>query len=123
MTKAPKKINFDDLEEGEEELPQEDADRTLLKGFKVANVHFHFLAEPDLTKLNTKSKFRGLFDIGVLSLFSAGYMKNKAFSTLFKDNAPVHVETADYVIALKKEQRIKYRTMLIEAAATNNYQL
>ena len=87
----------------------------------MANVHFHFLAEPDLTKMHTKSKFRGLFDIGVLSLFSAGYMKQKDFSVLFKDKAAVHVETADFVIALKKDLRVEYRKKLIEAVQSNDW--
>ena len=124
LTKEPKKLNFNDLEEGDGGVSnQENGYRKLLKGFVMANVHFHFLAEPDLSKLNTKSKFRGLFDVSVLSLFSAGYMRNKDFSTLFKDNAPVHVETADFVIALKKENRVEYRKKLIEAAKSNNWTL
>jgi hypothetical protein len=85
----------------------------------MLNVHFHFLAEPDLNKLHTKSKYQDLFDIGVLSLFSGSYIKSKEFSSLFKDKAPLHVETADFVIALKKEMRIEYRKKLLEAAATN----
>jgi len=85
----------------------------------MLNVHFHFLAEPDLKKLHTKSKYQGFFDVGVLSLFSGSYIKSKEFSSLFKDKAPLHVETADFVIALKKEMRIEYRKKLLEAAATN----
>lgn len=55
----------------------------------------------------------------MLSLFSGGYIRSPEFSLLFKDKAPLHVETADFVIALKNEMRIEYRKKLIEAAASN----
>lgn len=66
------------------------------------------MAEPDLKSLKTKSKFKGLFDLGVLSVNSANYI-GEEFATLFKDKAKVYCETADYLIALKAEQRIEFR--------------
>lgn len=116
LQKPSKSIRLDTVVEGGGESKDAEGERRLLRGFELLNVHFHFLAEQDITKLHTKSKYQGLFDIGVLSLHSAGYMKSKEFSSLFKHKAPVHVETADYVIALKKENRAKYRSTLVEVA-------
>jgi hypothetical protein len=116
LQKPKKKIRLDTVVEGGGESKDVEGMRRLLKGFEVLNVHFHFIAEQDITKLHTKSKYQGLFDIGVLSLWSAGYMKSKEFSSLFKHKAPVHVESADFIIALKKENRVEYRKKLIEAA-------
>ena len=77
LSQQPKTVKFDDIEEGDGGMSKQEAgNRQLLRGLKQLNIHFHFMAEPDLNKLHTKSKFRGLFDIGVLSLFSAGYMKS-----------------------------------------------
>jgi hypothetical protein len=50
-------------------------------------------------------------------------MKSKEFSSLFKHMAPVHVESADFVIALKKENRVEYRKKLIETAHSNDWKL
>jgi len=55
-----------------------------LQAFTHLNVEIHFLADKDLKSLITKSKFRGLFDIGVLSVTSANYISEE-FSRLFKD--------------------------------------
>lgn len=122
LTTPTKKINLEEIQEGQDE-PTTSSDRRLLACFEALNVHFHFLAEPDLGKLHTKAKFQKLFDIGVLSLHSAGKMKSKEFGELFKDGAPVHVETADFVIAMKKDLRSEYRKKLIECAEINKWEL
>jgi len=75
-----------------------------LAGFKALNVHFHLLAEPDLPTLKLKSKYRGLFDLAVMSINSANKI-NEDFSELFVDGAPVHVESSDFLICLKPEQK------------------
>ena len=66
------------------------------------------MADPDLNLLKTKQKFRGLFDGGVLSINSAALIGDD-FSLLFKDKARVYCETGDFLIGLKKEQRIEFR--------------
>lgn len=60
------------------------------------------LLSGNLEKLYTKKKFKNLFDIGVLSVNSANQI-TREFSCLFKDQAKVHCETADYMVILKKE--------------------
>ena len=86
--------------------------RALLDGFAQANVKFHLLSG-SLEKLQTKKKYAGLFDIGVLSVNSANQI-TKGISTLFKDGASVHCETADYMVILKPEQREEFRKKIIE---------
>lgn len=49
-----------------------------------------------------------MFDLGCLSVNSANYISEE-FSTLFKDKAKVYCETADFLIALKKDQRVEFR--------------
>ena len=75
------------------------------------------LAEPELAKLTTKKKYQGLFDIGVLSLFSESRIKDKGFSQLFKDKAPIYCETGDYLVCLSKEKRVEYRKELLKWTA------
>lgn len=87
----------------------------MLKGFKIANIHIHLLSD-DLDKLQTKSKFNDLFDIGVFSIYSSGKIEEKV-NYLFKKGAKVHVETADYLVQLSKTQRPEYRVKLQDKAA------
>jgi len=54
-----------------------------------------------------------LFDIGVLSVHSANKI-SKELTTLFKDSARVHCETADYLIVCKPEQRVEFRQKCLE---------
>ena len=79
-----------------------------MKGFTHLNVQIHLLAEKDLRSLKIKSQYRGLFDIAVLGVNAAHYVSEE-FSIFFKDKAKVFVESADYLIALKEEQRVEYR--------------
>ena len=60
----------------------EEGDRTLLKGFTEAKVKFHLLSG-DLKTLTSRAKFRGLFDIGVMSINSENYISTEVTS-LFK---------------------------------------
>ncbi len=109
-----KTISLDSVEEGDEgRSVQQQGDRQLLGAFIQLNVQIHLLAEPDLKSLKTKSKFKGLFDLAVLSVNSANYI-GEDFSTLFKDKAKVYCETADYLIALKAEQRVEFRKKVFE---------
>mgnify|MGYP000503925665 CR=1 FL=1 len=67
----PTKIDLSLIEEGKCEVkPENEGTRTLLKGFKQCNVKFHLLTD-SIDKLYTKSKYKDLFDIGVLSIHSA----------------------------------------------------
>ena len=115
--KGAKSVNLNDLEEGlEGESKQEEGARQLLQGFLDANVKIHLLADQDITALNTKKRYQGLFDIGVLSINSANKI-SKDFTALFKHEAKVHVESADYIIVLKEDQRVEYRAKVIEKLA------
>jgi hypothetical protein len=73
------------------------------------------LLSGNLEKLYLKKKFHGKFDIGVLSIHSANYM-SKEMSVLFKEGAKVHVESADYMVLLKPEQRVEFRKKMAEKA-------
>lgn len=111
LSKPGKTIDLGEVEEGDtgEAISE---DRTLLKAFKHANVHFHLMSDPDLKSLKEKKKFRGLFDGGVLSINSAVNI-GEDLSTLFRDKARVHCEAADYLIALTPEQRIEFRKQIL----------
>ena len=76
----------------------------------------------DLKALKTKSKFRGLFDIGVLSITSENYTSPE-LTELFRHEAKVHCESADYIIIMKEEQRVEYRTKVMEVAKEANWKL
>ena len=76
----------------------------------------------DLKSLKTKSKFRGLFDIGVLSITSENYISPE-LTELFRHEAKVHCESADYIIIMKPEQRVEYRTKVMEVAKEANWKL
>ena len=93
-------IDLSSVDEGVEGAATKE-DRQLLEGFKMLNVKFHLLAG-DLCALRTKSKYRNLFDGGVLSMQSANNISPE-LSELFKDKSRVFVESADYLIALKPE--------------------
>jgi hypothetical protein len=71
------------------------------------------MADPDLKSLTQKKKFRGFFDGGVLSINSAVNISEE-FSSLYKDNARVYCETADFLIGLKPEQRIEFRKQILK---------
>jgi hypothetical protein len=80
----------------------EEGAREYLKGFKMANVHFHLMADEELKDLSKKKKFIGLFDGGALSVNSAACI-SEDFGMLFKDKSQVHVETGDFLIGLKPD--------------------
>ncbi|CDW85452.1 arf-like ras superfamily gtpase [Stylonychia lemnae] len=88
--------------------------RHLLEGFSQAKVKIHFLSG-SIDKLYLKKKYKNLFDIGVLSIHSANNIKED-MSILFKDQAKVHVETADYLAVFKPEQKEEFRVKLREKA-------
>jgi hypothetical protein len=90
----------------------ENVSRGLLDGFAQANVKIHFLSGK-LEKLVEKKKYKNLFDIGVFSVQSANSI-SKDISVLFKNQARVHCETADYMVILKKEQREEFRKKIVE---------
>jgi hypothetical protein len=90
----------------------ENVSRGLLEGFLQANVKIHLLSGK-LEKLTEKKKYKNLFDIGVFSVQSANSI-SKDISVLFKNQARVHCETADYMIILKKDQREEFRKKIVE---------
>jgi len=124
LTKPTKTINLEEIEDGDEgEAQDEEGDRKLLQGFKDANIQIHLLGgEDDLKKLKTKKKFRSLFDVGCLSMHSASTISEE-LGALFKDRATVHVESADYLCVMKPEQKIEFRTKLIDKSAEANWKL
>merc|ERR1712023_147093 len=89
--------------------------RQLLKGFKMANIHFHFLSD-DLEKLYTKSKFFDLFDVAALSIYSGNHIGDE-FNTIMKKGGHVHVESADMLIPVDKKNRPFWRTTVSEKAS------
>ena len=72
-----------------------------MKGLKLANIKIHLLSE-DIEKLYSKSKYADLFDIGVLSIYSANKI-DESMNAIFKKGAHVYVESADMVVPLSKE--------------------
>ena len=120
--KGQKKIDLNAIDEGEKgESKFEEGDRQLLQGFQRANVKFHLLSG-DLKGLKTKSKFRGLFDIGVLSINSENYISPEV-TELFKHQAVVHCESADFIIIMNPEQRVEYRAKVMEIAKAAGWKL
>ena len=109
MNKGAKEIDLNNVVESKNDTVKEEdiGTRRLLKGFKMANIKIHLLSE-DLDRLYTKQKYNNLFDIGVLSIHSANKIDEK-MSSIFKKGAAVHVETADMLCFLKKDERAKFR--------------
>lgn len=103
-----------DIEETMTESTIDTSRRELLDGFKQAKVKIHFLSG-NLEKLTLKKKFIKLFDIGVLSVHSANNIKEE-MSLLFKNNAKIHVESCDYMVIFKPEQRQQFREKVVEKA-------
>ena len=64
-----------------------------------------------------KKKFTNLFDIGVLSVHSANQISNE-MNVIFKDKAKVYVETADYLVMFKPEQKTLYKEKINEKVKT-----
>jgi dynein assembly factor 3, axonemal len=101
LNTKPKSINLAEIDEGNREVkPENEGTRKLLKGMEFANVKFHLLTD-SIDKLYTKSKYKDLFDIGVLSIHSANKIDSE-FLGLFKDGAKLHVESADYIVIMNK---------------------
>ena len=86
-----------------------------------SNVKFHLLTDP-IDKLFTKSKYKDLFDIGVLSIHSANKI-NPELMTIFKDNAKIHIESADYIVIMRKLQREEFRAKIAEKCEKANMKL
>jgi len=63
-----------------------------------------------------------LFDIGVLSIHSANKIDNDLMG-LFKDGAKVHIESADNIVIMNKEQRAEFRTKIAEKCEKANMKL
>ena len=76
----------------------------------------------DLSKLYSKKKFHSLFDAGVLSI-NSGATINKEMSYLFKSGARIHVESADCLAILNKEQRQDFRTKIMEKCEQAEWRL
>ena len=122
LSQPPKSVNLREIEEGKCEVkPEDEGTRKLLKGFVQCNVKFHLLTD-SIDKLYTKSKYKDLFDIGVLSIHSANKI-NPEFMTLFKDGAKMHIESADNIVIMKKEQRVEFRTQIAAKCEKANMKL
>ena len=118
----PTTIDLSKIEEGKCEVkPENEGTRMLLKGFRQSNVKFHLLTD-SIDKLYTKSKYKDLFDIGVLSIHSANKI-DPELMTLFKDGAKIHIESADNVVIMKKEQRAEFRAKIAEKCEKANMKL
>ena len=63
----------------------------------------------DLDKIFTKQKYSELFDIAALSINSANNIGKEGFNNVFKNGAYVHIETADNLAVLKKEEKPIFR--------------
>jgi len=113
---------LDNIKEGDLGLSKDkNQTRHLLDGFKQLGVKIHLLSG-SIDKLYTKKKFHGLFDIGVLSVHSANRI-SKEFTTLFKDSARVHCESADYLLVLKPEQRVEFRQKVLEKVKESDWKV
>ena len=121
LKKPGKNIDLDGIEEGDlGASTQAEGERRLLRGFSDCKVKIHLLADQDIKQLSTKRKYKGLFDVGVVSVHSADKISPE-LTTIFKDKAKVHCETADFVIVMKPEQRVQYRTSVLEKATEANW--
>ena len=111
-----KSINLEDIEEGDAgESNAQDGERQLLQGFVKPKVKIHLLADKDLTTYSTKRKYQGLFDIGVMSVHSADKI-GAELTKMFRDKAKVHCESADFLFIMKPDQRVEFRTKVMEKA-------
>jgi hypothetical protein len=109
-----------DIDEGKNTVKKEnEGTRKLLKGFKMANIKIHLLSD-DLRKLYSKAKYIDLFDIGILSIHSANKI-DADMNAIFKKGAKVHVESADMLVPLSKDQRAEFRKKIIEKTEKANW--
>lgn len=69
----------------------------------------------ELDKIYTKSKYKELFDIAVLSIHSTHRIADGVLD-LCKPKAKIWAETGDYMLILKKEQRIELRKKILQMA-------
>ena len=116
LKKPGKSIDLETIEEGDlGESNAQEGERQLLRGFRDTKVKIHLLGTQDLRTLNTRRKFQGLFDIGVMSIHSADKISPE-LTKMFKDKARVHCESADYLIVMKPEQKEEFRAKVLEKA-------
>lgn len=109
------KIDLRGIEEIKDHVKEEnEGTRNLLHGFKQANVKIHLLSD-SLEKIFDKQKYEGLFDVGVLSVYSANIIGgDKDINKIFKRKAIVHVESADFIVILDKKNRAVFREKIEE---------
>lgn len=111
--KQKKGIDLRTIDEGGvDEKTDDKPARTLLSGFKQANIKIHLLAGESIKELLNKKKYTGLFDLGVLSTHSANFVED--CTTLFKHRAPVHIESGDALVILKPDQKVAFRGAIAE---------
>jgi hypothetical protein len=115
----PKGVNLAEIDEGKRDVkPENEGTRRLLKGFTQANVKIHLLTD-SIDKLYTKSKYKDLFDIGVLSIHSSNKIDTD-FLSLFKEGAKLHIESADMIVIMNKKQREEFRIKMGEKCEKAN---
>lgn len=117
LKKPGKNIDLETIEEGlVGESTQQAGERQLLRGISDCKVKIHLLGDKNLKNYAGKRKYQGLFDIGVLSVHSADKISPE-MTKMFKDKARVHCESADYLIVMKPEQRVQFRTEVYKKVA------
>ena len=108
-------IDLKDIDEAKDEVkPENKGTRKLLAGFKQANIKIYLLSE-DLNRLYNKQRYLDLFDIGVFSIHSANHIE-EGLNAIFRKGAMVHVETADYLTVVKKDEKGKFRDEITKKA-------
>jgi hypothetical protein len=108
-------VDLSVIDEGKNVVkPEDEGTRRLLKGFEMGNIKIHLLSD-DLSRLYNKKKYQNLFDIGVMSIHS-GNQIGPEVNEIFKKGSMVHVESADNLVTLQKDQRAKFRVKLSERA-------
>ena len=68
----------------------------------MLNVKIHLLSDK-LDAVYKKSKYHGLFDIAVLSVYSASKLKELEFAAMMKTECKIYVEMSKFFVIFKPE--------------------
>merc|ERR1712227_880369 len=110
FNEAKQTIDLGNITEGKTEVKKENiGTRKLLEGFKFLKIKIHLLSD-SLDKIYTKQKYQEYFDAGILGLGAADRMTDEGHNNIWKKGAKVHIESADNLVIMKKEQRAEFRT-------------
>ena len=97
----------------------ESKDRTLLEGFQRLNVKFHLLTGK-ISNLYQKSKYKGLFNIAVMSIKWADLI-NKDFNQLLAEGCYINVENGNNLVVFDDANRVDYIIKLKELTKEANW--